>query len=416
MPPGVRDLSDARERSPAEQDERRGPDRGVPSRCYYEETVKLPGFGNQPNRCRPLQPVGFCRDRGHVALGRSSCGTRYCPEHWRDWIEGAVVSAVARLAAYRYVQDGAEKRLLHVVASPDPESRRWSSRAFWEARSESYDVLKAAGCRGGVTAAHPYRSSEWGDDLFRTAVEAGDVDEERGKWSLFREVADDWADLQQYIAPGPHYHALAAAKDFDGEAAPDGWVAKNIRSVGRFHYRDVEAYREMVKPAYYLLTHGGAQDGRQTVTYWGDVHPASFDPTEELSAGRWEQIQQYAKAAVTTNPGDSPLSAGSAGPTDDRECPREECESEVVPLDELDEFLDDDAFRARVDHEQLLALRGVQVWAVLGDRPPPSVMGREGALLEWLRSAGRTHYDPAGEVGPFHQVGLRDFGMSVYGD
>ena len=415
VPPGVRDLAGAPQRSPADQDERRGPDRGVPSRCYYEDTVKLPGFGHQPNRCRPLQPVGFCRDHGHPVLGRSSCGTRYCPEHFRDWLQEAVISAVARLAAYRYVQDGAEKRLLHVVASPEPDSRWWTADAFWKARSDSYEILKAAGCRGGVTVPHPYRASEWGDEFFETTVEAGDWEESKGKWSLFRNSADGWGEMDQFIEPGPHYHALAACQDFDPNGVPSGWVAKNIRSIGRFHYRDVEAYREMVKPAYYLLTHAGAEDGRQTVTYWGEVHPASFDPAEEIAAARWDQIQQYARAAVTTDPGESPLSAGSKGPADERECPREGCESEVVPIDELAEFLEDPAFRSRVDHQQLLALYGIQVWSVMGDRPPPSAAAREARLLEWLRETGRTHHDPAGEVGPFHQVGLGDFGVSLHG-
>ncbi|MFC7078291.1 hypothetical protein, partial [Haloarcula halophila] len=138
--------------------------RPEPPTTYYDGAVKLPGYGESPDRCRPLTPVGFCEE-GHTILGRSSCGTRYCPDHWRDWNEEAVINAVARLAAYRHAVDGAEKRLSHIVASP-PQDRRYSKRAMWETRSEAYEVLKDAGVRGGMAVTHPYRTNERGDTLF----------------------------------------------------------------------------------------------------------------------------------------------------------------------------------------------------------------------------------------------------------
>lgn len=398
-PAAVRDLSAAEQRGPAEQEEVRGPPTGGGS-AYYQDTVRLPGFGFAPDRCRSLQPVGFC-EHGHVALGRSSCGTRRCPDHWRDWTERAVVNAVARLAAYRYVQQGAGKRLLHVVASPE-QDRRWTADAFWDARSASYDAAEAAGARGGVAVPHPYRASDDGEHLWEAATEHGDWEEERGKWSLFRDDAgDDWGRMREHVEAAPHYHMLAPARDLDGDDAPAGWVVKNIRSLPRFHVDDVEAYRAMARPMYYLLTHAAAQDGRNTVTYWGDVHPGAFNPEEELSAARWERIQEYAERAVKERPAEGAAGTGS----EEQLCERDGCESEIVPIEELGEWLQDETWVRSLGREERLELRGVQVWAQFGDRPPPT--SSEAAVREWLRERGRLHHGLLGERAA--QVGLGSF-------
>jgi hypothetical protein len=198
-------------------------------KTFYDGVVRIPGFGDAPERCRALKPVGFC-DHGHTVLGRSSCGTRYCPDHWRDWNEDHVISAVSRLAAYRQSREGAERRLVHAVASP-PQDRRYSAGSLWRTRSEAYEAFEAAGVRGGATVTHPYRTNERGESLFATAAREGDLEEGTGRWRFLRETADDWDDLGRYIEASPHYHSLAAARDVDGEAAPDGWVVKNIRSL-----------------------------------------------------------------------------------------------------------------------------------------------------------------------------------------
>lgn len=411
LPPAVHDRPRANT-SPAEQDARRTPGREAPERAYYQDTIRLPGFGDQPHRCMPLKPVGFCREHGHPVLGRSSCGTRYCPEHWRDWLEDAVAKQVARLAAYRAAAEGAEKRMLHVVLSPDPD-RWWTGREFWETRTDAYAVAESVGVRGGCLYPHPYRTSEAGDHLFQTAVESGDWEADRGKWSLLRDAADDWADMQDFIEAGPHYHMLAAAEDFDPDGLEAGWVGKNIRSLPRFHEQDIESYRPMAKVAYYLLTHAAVQDGRNTNTYFGDVHPNAFDPSEELGEARWQRIQENAELAVTTRPG--PLGAAdkeAAGEQHD-ECPREDCESEVVPIDRLHEFLEDEDWLASIDETQRLQLEGLMCWAEgRTDRPPPHAATDEQDMLGWLHRQGEIVADHRPSL-MTQQVGLGDFGAAL---
>jgi len=369
--------------------------RPEPPTTYYDGVVKLPGFGTPPDRCRPLTPVGFC-DHGHTVLGRSSCGTRYCPDHWRDWIEDAVISMVARMAAFREAREGAERPVSHAVASP-PQDRRYSQREMWETRSEAYDALEACGVKGGPVITHPYRTNERGNALYETAVEAGEVDEDHGRWRFLRDVAEDWEDLTRYVEAAPHYHVPIAARRYvDGEAAPDGWVVKRIRKLRAFHLRDTESYRDMAASAYYVLTHGAAQQGKQTTTWFGDAHPSGFDPAEELTAAKWSRIQMEAEKAVREDPeeADQEGSGVQAGP---EECPREECEAAVRDVFHLGEFLDDEEWVRSVRNsargrERLARLRGMYAWwDRRTDRPPPSVLSSRERMREWLADRGEAH-------------------------
>ena len=380
--------------------------RPEPPKTYYDGVVKIPGYELPPDRCQGMKPVGFCHE-GHVVLGRSSCGCRYCPDHWRDWIEDAVVSMVSRLAAYRQAQpDGPERRLVHAVASP-PQDRRYSADAMWRTRSESYGALEAVGAKGGAVMVHPYRTNDRGEALFASAVEAGAVEDGTGRWRFLRDASEGWGDLSRYVEAAPHYHALAPAESFEGEAAPDGWVVKRIRSLQPFHLRNSEAYEDMAKVAYYVLTHAAAsQDGRHSTTYFGAVHPASFNPEEELTAAEWDRIQLEAEKAVRP-PGEG---EGEGGGPD--ECPREECDALVRDLLYLSEYLRDEEWCERIrahrdGGERLAQLRGaLAFWEDMVDRPPPSAQVSEEHYLEWLKAKGQVRA-PTSITRPTKQVGLK---------
>lgn len=364
-------------------------------RTYYEETVRIPGYGIAPDRCRGFDPVGFCEE-GHVVLGRSSCGTRYCPDHWRDWAAEATAAMVYRAAAFREAAAGAGKRLSHVVVSPPPD-RRYTADRLYATRSEAYDVAEAAGVRGGMCVAHPYRTTEEANWLYQEATERGDVEEGVGKWRFLREHADGWEELvEEYARSSPHYHLLAAGEDIDGSRAPDGWVVERVRSFGRFHKWDTEAYRDMARTAYYVLTHGAVSSNRATVTYFGEMHPSVFDPSEMLTAATHDRIER--EAAAVGGPGDSEEAEPS-------ECPHEGCEADVLDVVWLREYLQDEEFRSRVrsrrdGHSRWLRLRGLLAWSEgRTDNPPPSTRSSERRMLEWLADRGRTLTPEPSQVG-----------------
>jgi hypothetical protein len=297
---------------------------------------------------------------------------------------------VARMAAYRHVEEGAEKRVSHVVASP-PQDRRYSEREMWETRRDAYDALDAAGVRGGPVVTHPYRTNDRADQLYATAQDAGDVEEDTGRWAFLRDVSEGWADLTRYIEAAPHYHVpIAPAKDVSPEGTGD-WVVKRIRTMRAFHLRDTESYRDMVASAYYVLTHGAVAQHRNTSTWFGEVHPATFDPAEELTAAAWSRIQMEAEKAVKERPGEEEEGGARHGPD---ECPTEECEEIVVDALHLDEYLSDDewvtSIRAYRDGRARLArLRGLLAWwDKRTDRPPPSVASNEERMRDWLQERG----------------------------
>lgn len=373
--------------------------RPEPPATYYDGEVKLPGFDDPPDRCRGLTPVGFC-EHGHTVLGRSSCGVRYCPDHWRDWLEEAVISMVERMAAYRQAVEGAEKRVSHVVASP-PQERRYTAREMWKTRRDSYGVLEEAGVRGGPVITHPYRTTDRADQLYATAQESGEVEEGTGKWAFLRELADGWEDMGRYIEAAPHYHVpIAPSKDVDPENTD--WVVKRIRTMRAFHLRDTESYRDMVASAYYVLTHGAVQQGKQTTTWFGEVHPASFTPEEALTAAEWSRIQVEAEKAVKEDPDDEEGAGGVSGGPD--ECPTDECEAAVKDLLYLPEYLADEEWveevrRGRDGRERLARLRGAFAWwENRTDRPPPSVCSSEERMRNWLEDRGEAFMPRVGQA------------------
>lgn len=365
---------------------------------YYEQTVRIPGYGDPPDRCRPVEPVGFC-DHGHTLLGRSSCGTRYCPDHWPDWLEDAVISTVSRLAAYRHSrEDNWQKRTCHVVASP-PQNRRYSAREMYDSRSDAYDALEAAGVRGGAVVTHPYRTTPEADRLY------SESDTELSKWAYLRDLADqlpgdDWRELSRYVEAAPHYHALAPVEDVTGEAAPGDWVVENVRSFDRFDYEDSESYVDMIRTAYYVLTHGAVLDGRTTTTYFGEVHPATFDPEEELTPAVWRRIQRETERAVKGVESDDSDGDGCGRP----ECPREDCDAVVWPLDELPERMADDDWREHIrtlrdGRARLKRLRGtLAYWECRTDRPPPHARSSRERMREWLEERGAVHTPEPSQV------------------
>ena len=367
----------------------------TPDKTYYGNTVKIPGTGSAPNRCQGLSPVGFC-EGGHIALGRSSCDTRYCPDHYLGWVRDGAASAVARLSAYRENAEGWGKRLLHLVASP--EADRVSTDRFWSMRPEAQDAVQAAGARGGYCIAHPYRTSDAADELFRTAVQEGDLSPETGRWTFLRRFAGgDWEKWQTMTEAGPHYHFLAPCEDFDPEAVPDGWVVKNVRSFSRFEKRDLEAFEDMARAAWYLRTHGAAEEFRQTATWFGDVHPASFDPEEELGAVEWQFIQERAAEAVGV-----PMEEmrDGEGAKEERICDVDDCEEILHDLEDLHAFTSDLSWMRSIPPKRRHRLRAVEIWmfeeSVI---PPPSVRSSEAKVQDWLLETGRMYSDHSKQMG-----------------
>ncbi len=389
--------------SPREVDEVEG-DLPVPGRAYYGDAVKIPGTGSPPNRCRGLSPVGFC-EGGHVALGRSSCDTRYCPDHYLGWVRDGAASAVARLAAYRENAEGWGKRLLHLVASPEVD--RVSADRFWSMRSDAQDAVQAAGARGGYCIAHPYRTSDAADELFRTAVQEGNLSAETGRWTFLRRFAGgDWEKWQSMTEAGPHYHFLAPCEDFDPDAVPDGWVVKNVRSFSRFEKRDMESFEDMARAAWYLRTHGATEQYtdmedethiKQTATWFGDVHPLSFDPEEELGAAEWYFIQERAAEAVGV-----PIEEmrDGEGAEEERTCEVDDCEEILHDLDDLRMFISDASWMRSIPPKRRHRLRAVEIWMFEQSvTPPPSVLSNEAQVRDWLLETGRMYADHSRQSG-----------------
>jgi hypothetical protein len=396
-----------------------------PSRTYYQHSTKIPGYGEQPANCMDHKPVGFCDQEAHVLLSRDKCKTRFCPEDWGLWVKDAVEAGVKQLAYYRAAQpNGPERRAMHVVASPDAENDRWTEERFYNHRSEAYTALDAVGVEGGVSVIHPYRGNDRGKQAFRDACRDPESDwcKEDGLWTYLRETSPEWGDLEEKTEPAPHTHTLATGS-VEAEQIPDGWVIKNVRSLDPF-YVDAEevpawkihnsegdreqivedGYSDMVGAMWYLLTHAAVTPNRQAKTYFGAVSPATFRPEEELDRETINQIDRHVEAALGR---DTPEE--DEGELTGAECPEEECEGEIVPIERGREGVEDEEWIATIHPEQRRKLRRAVTLIETADRPPPHIQADREAFQEWLGKPidDRPMHEPLGASPPDPiQIGL----------
>jgi hypothetical protein len=300
--------------------------------------------------------------------------------------------------------------MLHITTNPE-QGKRWTTRRFWDMRSDSYKKVEKAGGLGGATVPHAYRVSDWGQEVWTQATENGDVPEDYGKWRLLRESSETWEEM---VEVAPHTHHLAAVEDLDGETVEEieagtGWVVHNIRSLAPF-YLDAEevppavveesdqdaeeiarrGYEDMARLTQYLFSHAAVQDKvgdlprKNTLTYWGQIHPNSFDPEEELTDEEWHMIEEAAEAAVGVEVvEEGPEEATGHG------CARDGCEAHVYPLGELLEKIggpDGPAWVESLDTEQAYEIWGLKIW--LSDRPPPGIEAPDARKTEYVDGGG----------------------------
>lgn len=328
---------------------------------------ELPGMGTSAPGCGEVSAQSFCDEHGHIQYRAHLCGRRECPECWStQWAGPRTVSVVSRLAAARYAEpDGLDRRAVHAVVSPPEGDVPNSIEAFYSGRTKANEIAKEHGIRGGVVVAHGYRI------LPEVKEEYNSGDRELPMWRWVRANDRHWQD-QVYWSP--HYHIVGLARDVEpGDTdKDDGWVFKNIRSLGRYEgLRDREAMEEMVGTIRYLLSHATypSDENRQSVTWFGDLHGTNFSPEEELSSGSWSVIQRIAEEVTGHRLDDEEGTDEEA-----EECPEEGCGGTVHDIWGARDFLDS-AAAGELEREERERVRAVYEWT-LGDRHPPPGMKR----------------------------------------
>jgi len=341
----------------------------------FTDGVKLPGFGLPTKQCQRYVPRGVC-EAGHIQLARSSCELRRCPDHWREWATRGTESAVARLAAYREAQSHAwDKRMVHVVLSPE-WGERVTERRLWQRRSEAQQIAKDVGMRGGYMVVHPYRLTSELNELFRTAKDHG-LPGDYKKWRFARELTGGrWDHLKKYLSVHPHYHVIGPARSVDVDGV-DGWVVKKLSTLPRHELEDPEPYEATARVAWYQRSHAAHQAGRHSASWFGEVHPASFDPEAEL-ADRWAVVLDMADHAVEP-----------PGADDEAVCGCEDCEAPVFEMYELASRMASLEWWSTLDGTIKNQLLGLKLYWVDGMAvPPPEAAVDSERLLAWFERKG----------------------------
>jgi hypothetical protein len=267
--------------------------------------------------------------------------------------------------------------MVHVVLSPE-WTTRVTERRLWQRRSEAQQLAKDVGLRGGYMVVHPYRTTDELDELFRKAKQHGLPDDYK-KWRFARELtAGRWDHLKRYLSVHPHYHVIGPARSVDlPEGGVDGWVVKTVSSLPRHELEDPEPYEATARVAWYQRSHAAHQAGRHSASWFGAVHPASFDPQAELGE-RWAVVQDMADHAVEP-----------PGADDEAVCGCEDCEAPVFELYELAARMATLDWWSTLDGTIKNQLLGLKLYWVDGMAvPPPEVVADSESLLAWFERKG----------------------------
>jgi hypothetical protein len=223
---------------------------------------------------------------------------------------------------------------------------------------------------------HPYRTTDELDQLYAEAVDHG-LPGDHGKWRFARELtAGRWSHLERYLSVSPHYHVIGPARDVR-EVETDRWVVKNIRSLPEHELEDPEPYEALAGVAWYLRSHAAHQQGRHSASWFGYVHPASFDPAEAIG-DRWETVLEMADHAVQP-----------PGAEEEPVCQCEDCEQPVFELYELTERMASVEWWTTLDGTIKNQLLGLKLYWVDGMAvPPPSAATDSELMLSWLERKG----------------------------
>lgn len=330
---------------------------------------ELPGMGDAGARCGEVSATTFCDAHGHVQYRAHLCGRRECPECWSgQWAGPRTVSVVSRLAAARYAEeDGIDRRTIHAEMSLPPGSIN-TIEGFYQGRRKANEIAKKHGIRGGVVVAHGYRVEPEVKEKYES--------EERDL-PLWRWVRANDTHWKEQVYWSPHYHVIGLARDVapGGEDVDGDWVFKNIRSLKPYEgMRDREGTEDMVKVVRYLLSHATypAEENRQSVTWYGDLHGTNFDPEAALSDGAWSVIERVTEEIVGSRGEVDQEDEGGHADEDDETCPVDGCEGRTHDIWSARMFLDSAAAQ-RLEREERERVRVAYEWTAGKRVPPPGL-------------------------------------------
>jgi hypothetical protein len=328
---------------------------------YADTSLTIPGTREPPAECGTWGPKQFCKTCGEPHMGPQKCEKRICRDCWRKWRLDRAGAATERLAGARRVEDGAGKRAVHAVASPEPGSVRTLTQ-FESAKKEAYALAKEKGVRGGLLIPHGWRVREEAKNLWRELKAAGEIGD-MGIWAWVRDRPEDWRTLTYW---SPHFHIIGLARDV-GESDPDGddgWVFKRVDSFPRFNLTDEDTYRPMFRCVAYLLSHAALEPdaGKQSIRWFGDLSPGRHGISLEGELKDWEQSAIERNVEALGVPGAAEEAAT---------CNEEGCEGDLAPVWSAGSALGDPSWCEQIGRETEARLAAAFEWAIGEVMPPP---------------------------------------------
>lgn len=345
---------------------------------YADTSLTIPGDSDPPAECGTWGPQTFCKSCGEPHFGPRKCERRECRDCELKWRLDRAGAATERLAGARRAGDGAEKRLVHAVASPpDPtadetaERERVRTLTDWErGKKKAYTLAKEKGVRGGVMVPHGWRVKSVAKRFYRELKGAGEIPDERGIWEWVRERPEDWRTLTFW---SPHYHIIGLAENVaeSDPVADDGWIFKRIDHEGRsafprFCLTDEETYRPMFRAMTYLLSHAGIEPeaGKQAIRWFGSLSPGRHGISLD------EELTDWERSIIARKVESLGVKSESQDPSI---CQEPACEGSRAPIWSAGNALADPGWCDEIGRETEARLATAFEWAIGDVMPPPGL-------------------------------------------
>jgi len=253
------------------------------------------GFVTLPDTCGTARGWEVCAadPSHHKAKSPRTCGKPTCPKCWSTWAKREAHRQSAVLLAYQN-RNGGQLTLFdgfsetgytprHDVLSPplsvvrtliaktyrilekngEPVSRfDYYFVDFF--RAEIKKMLELSGLSGASCVIHPYRIRDEYKDRISAEVRAGRA---KDRYDWIRKHPD-W---YNYVYFSPHVHLVAFGYNIDDFCEKsEGWILTTIREV-------YDAPGLM----FYLLSHTGITEGRNSVSRWGCLSKHNMKKLDE---------------------------------------------------------------------------------------------------------------------------------------
>jgi len=222
------------------------------------------GWNNRPSgfQCGKIISKVVCSENeDHKPYYKHEyCNDPLCPVCYTKFTNRISAAALQRVLGFRSVYPGA--RLDHIVFWPDSLTGYTNLK---EAYQDAQFMMKRLGVVAAVVWFHPYRIKEEIKMRLRRYKNEKGLPSFIGFWKLAHQDVLGLGGLEEYVVPGPHFHAISQGY------LPNSLEYAKLQIGGYKKVRILDSEADIEKMCYYVSTHACYESGKSTIRYYGKI-------------------------------------------------------------------------------------------------------------------------------------------------